>query len=70
MECSEEHPLVLVLDDLQWADDTSLKLIPLIVSGDARSASFPQFGRIANNLMLVALGFINTIQAHAVCGSI
>ncbi len=36
---SEEHPLVLVLDDLQWADCTSLKLIPLIVSGDdVRSA--------------------------------
>ncbi len=31
-----EHPLVLFLDDLQWADSTSLKLIPLIVSGDVR----------------------------------
>ncbi len=50
VESSEDHPLVLALDDLQWADGTSLKLIPLIVSGDARSAPFPQFGMIANNL--------------------
>ncbi len=35
-ESSEAHPLVLFLDDLQWADGTSLKLIPLIVSGPVR----------------------------------
>ncbi len=36
IKCSEEHPLVLFLDDLQWADCISLNLIPLIVSGDVR----------------------------------
>jgi predicted ATPase/serine phosphatase RsbU (regulator of sigma subunit)/tRNA A-37 threonylcarbamoyl transferase component Bud32 len=31
-----EHPLALFLDDLQWADGASLKLIQLLMSGDAR----------------------------------
>ena len=29
--CSSEHPLVLFLDDLQWADSASMKLIELIM---------------------------------------
>lgn len=29
--CTSEHPLVLFLDDLQWADSASLKLIELIM---------------------------------------
>ena len=30
--CAEEHPLVIFLDDLQWADSASLKFIELILS--------------------------------------
>jgi predicted ATPase/GAF domain-containing protein len=30
--CSFEHPLVIFLDDLQWADSASLKLIELIMA--------------------------------------
>ncbi|BAY59508.1 serine/threonine protein kinase and signal transduction histidine kinase with GAF and PAS/PAC sensor (plasmid) [Leptolyngbya boryana NIES-2135] len=30
--CSEEHPLVIFLDDLQWVDSATLKLIELILS--------------------------------------
>ncbi|OKH45974.1 hypothetical protein NIES2101_25745 [Calothrix sp. HK-06] len=30
--CSPEHPLVIFLDDLQWADATSLKLLQLLMS--------------------------------------
>jgi diguanylate cyclase (GGDEF)-like protein/PAS domain S-box-containing protein len=30
--CQLEHPLVLFLDDLQWADSASLKLIQLLIS--------------------------------------
>ncbi|OKH55528.1 serine/threonine protein kinase [Calothrix sp. HK-06] len=30
--CKPEHPLVLFLDDLQWADSASLKLIQLLAS--------------------------------------
>jgi PAS domain S-box-containing protein len=32
--CSVEHPLVIFLDDLQWADSASLKLIELIILDD------------------------------------
>ncbi|AFZ35265.1 ATP-binding region ATPase domain protein [Stanieria cyanosphaera PCC 7437] len=30
--CQKKHPLVLFLDDLQWADSASLKLIQLLIS--------------------------------------
>ncbi|WP_235355393.1 AAA family ATPase [Aliterella atlantica] len=32
--CSKEHPLVIFLDDLQWIDSATLKLIELILQGD------------------------------------
>ena len=32
--CQAEHPLVLFLDDLQWADSGSLKLIELMMTDD------------------------------------
>ncbi len=32
----ENHPLVLFLDDLQWADSASLKLIQLLMMSDSR----------------------------------
>lgn len=32
-----EHPLALVLDDLQWADDASLQLLQTLMSGGARA---------------------------------
>jgi PAS domain S-box-containing protein len=31
------HPLVLALDDLQWADDASLQLLQTLLSGDSSS---------------------------------
>ncbi|GET43629.1 serine/threonine kinase with two-component sensor domain protein [Microseira wollei NIES-4236] len=36
---SKEHPLVMFLDDLQWADSASLKLIQLLVTA-AKSGLF------------------------------
>ncbi len=30
--CQKEHPLVLFLDDLQWADSATLQLLPLIMT--------------------------------------
>ncbi len=32
--CSREHPLVIFLDDLQWADSATLKLIELMMTDD------------------------------------
>ena len=32
--CSKEHPLVIFLDDLQWADSATLKLIKLMMTDD------------------------------------
>ncbi len=32
--CSKDHPLTIFLDDLQWADSASLKLIKLMMSDD------------------------------------
>lgn len=32
--CQPEHPLVIFLDDLQWADSATLKLIELILTDD------------------------------------
>ncbi|UBF30002.1 AAA family ATPase (plasmid) [Kovacikia minuta CCNUW1] len=34
--CQDEHPLVIFLDDLQWADLASLKLIQLLTTDDSR----------------------------------
>ncbi|MEE3717893.1 ATP-binding sensor histidine kinase [Tumidithrix elongata RA019] len=34
MFCSDRHPFVMFLDDLQWADSASLKLIELLVDSD------------------------------------
>jgi predicted ATPase/signal transduction histidine kinase len=32
--CQEEHPLVIFLDDLQWADSATLRLIKLMLADD------------------------------------
>jgi predicted ATPase/signal transduction histidine kinase/tRNA A-37 threonylcarbamoyl transferase component Bud32 len=38
--CSVEHPLVIFLDDLQWADSATLKLIELMVADEATQYLF------------------------------
>ncbi|AFY82068.1 hybrid sensor histidine kinase/response regulator [Oscillatoria acuminata] len=45
---TKEHPLVLFLDDLQWADSASLKLIELLVS-DRESQYFLLLGAYRDN---------------------
>ncbi|MEB3337100.1 MAG: AAA family ATPase [Leptolyngbyaceae bacterium] len=46
--CQPEHPLVLFLDDLQWADSASLKLIQLLVS-DPKSQYLLLIGAYRDN---------------------
>lgn len=46
--CSPEHPLVLFLDDLQWADVASLDLIKFIVT-DSKLKSFLFVGSYRDN---------------------
>lgn len=38
--CSKEHPLVIFLDDLQWADSATLKLIELMMTDTATQYLF------------------------------
>ncbi|MUG95726.1 AAA family ATPase [Scytonema sp. UIC 10036] len=38
---TEEHPLVIFLDDLQWADTASLKLIELLMSSKTTVTTYP-----------------------------
>ncbi len=38
--CQPEHPLVIFLDDLQWADSATLKLIKLMLTDDSTSYLF------------------------------
>ena len=38
--CQPEHPLVIFLDDLQWADSATLKLIKLMLTDDATQYLF------------------------------
>lgn len=46
--CSPEHPLVLFLDDLQWADSASLKLLDVIV-GDVETGYLFLIGAYRDN---------------------
>lgn len=46
--CQPDHPLVLFLDDLQWADAASLKLIHLLIT-DPDSQSFFLIGAYRDN---------------------
>ncbi|GAA1964392.1 helix-turn-helix transcriptional regulator [Microbacterium deminutum] len=36
-EAADSHPIVIVLDDLQWADATALRLLPRLIEGLAAS---------------------------------
>ena len=38
--CQPEHPLVIFLDDLQWADSATLKLIELMMTDEATQYLF------------------------------
>lgn len=59
--CQPEHPLVLFLDDLQWADTASLKLIQLLMS-DPDSQYLLLIGAYRNNEVSAAHPLILTLE--------
>ncbi|MBC7881980.1 MAG: AAA family ATPase [Anaerolineae bacterium] len=59
--CSYEHPLVIFLDDLQWADSATLKLIELILS-DRATQSLLLIGAYRDNEVNQAHPLIATID--------
>ncbi|MBM0745507.1 AAA family ATPase (plasmid) [Phormidium sp. CLA17] len=58
--CSCEHPLVIFLDDLQWVDSATLKLIELILSD-----------RVTQSLLLIGAYRDNEVtQAHPLLATV
>ncbi|MBD2195571.1 MULTISPECIES: ATP-binding sensor histidine kinase [Calothrix] len=65
---TKEHPLVIFLDDLQWADVTSLKFIQLLMSENTSSQIIGEIenqAEIARGLLLIGAYRDNEVsQAH------
>ncbi|MEG4959386.1 MULTISPECIES: AAA family ATPase [unclassified Microcoleus] len=59
--CQPEHPLVLFLDDLQWADSASLKLIQLLMR-DRDSQYLLMIGAYRDNEVNPAHPLIQTLE--------
>jgi len=63
-----EHPLALFLDDLQWADGASLKLMQLLMSGDVQGLFL--IGAYRDNEVSPAHPLILTLDEIAKIGAI
>ncbi|MHC0068314.1 AAA family ATPase, partial [Nostoc sp. UIC 10890] len=59
--CSCEHPLVIFLDDLQWVDSATLKLIELILS-DRATQSLLMIGAYRDNEVTQAHPLLVTVE--------
>ncbi|MEH1771219.1 MAG: AAA family ATPase [Nostoc sp.] len=59
--CSHEHPLVIFLDDLQWVDSATLKLIELILS-DREMQSLLLIGAYRDNEITQAHPLMATLE--------
>jgi len=59
--CQPEHPLVIFLDDLQWADSASLKLIKLLIT-DNSSQYLLLIGAYRDNEVNPTHRLIQTLQ--------
>ncbi|HIK29008.1 MAG: trifunctional serine/threonine-protein kinase/ATP-binding protein/sensor histidine kinase [Oscillatoriaceae bacterium SKW80] len=57
----KEHPLVLFLDDLQWADNSSLKLIELLIT-DSEIESLLMIGAYRDNEVNPTHPLIQTLE--------
>ena len=62
--CQAEHPLVIFLDDLQWADSASLKLIQMLM-GDADSQYLLAIGAYRDNEVDATHPLIQTVEKMA-----
>ena len=59
--CTKEHPLVIFLDDLQWADSATLKLIELIMT-DSETQYLFLIGAYRDNEVSPTHPFIMTVD--------
>ncbi len=66
---TKEHPLVVFLDDLQWADSASLKLIELLMS-DTESQYFLLIGAYRDNEVSPVHPTIQTIERIEQAGTV
>ncbi|HEY9298755.1 MAG TPA: AAA family ATPase [Phormidium sp.] len=64
-----EHPLVLFLDDLQWADSASLKLLQLLIT-DTESEYLLLIGAYRNNEVSQTHPTIQTIEEIKKAGAV
>ena len=64
-----EHPLVMFLDDLQWADLASLKLMPLLI-GESPVGYLLVIGAYRDNEVFPAHPLILTLEEVAKAGAI
>ena len=67
--CSQEHPLVIFLEDLHWADSASLKLIQLMVAGKMATPAHKNIENAqpitASNLSLAPPEYLLIVGAYS-----
>jgi predicted ATPase len=66
--CTKEHPLVIFLDDLQWADSATLKLIELMMM-DAESQCLFLIGAYRDNEVSPAHPLMMTVDGLQKAGA-
>lgn len=60
--CSKEHPLVIFIDDLQWADTASLNLLKSLISSEVNQYFLP-IGSYRNNEVDINHPLVATLDA-------
>ncbi|MDI9639216.1 AAA family ATPase [Geitlerinema splendidum] len=67
--CQKEHPLVIFLDDLQWADSASLNLIHLLMT-DENSRYLLMIGAYRDNEVNAAHPLVKTLEKIQAAGTL
>lgn len=60
--CQPEHPLVIFLDDLQWADSASLKLIEILIT-DEKNGNLFIIGAYRDNEVTQEHALLNSLRS-------